>query len=300
MIKKYFELSKKEFNGLIILCFLLILLLLLPQIYSLFIKEEKYDYSEFDKEVKAFLASAKDVVPEQKFNGKKYSDRKSNPHYFKFNPNNLSETSWLQLGLSERQIKVIKNFEMKGGRFFRKEDLQKIYSISAKEYEHLEPYIDIPVTIKSSFKKKFDSGRYPASLKSKPVIVDINMADSAAIEGLKGIGAAFAKRIVKYRDRLGGFAAKEQLLEVYGMDTIRYRDFEQQILIDQSAILKTAINKAGFAELRRYPYLSNKQINAILQYKRQHGNYASAEDLKKVLILSDDVIVKILPYLSFN
>ena len=224
-----------------------------------------------------------------------FSREKSGSAYFEFNPNNLPVAQWKKLGLSDRQIKVIKNYEAKGGKFYKKEDLQKIYSISAKDYSRLEPYINIP---ERSFSNTYVNS--PKIFKVKPmVVVEINHADSEQLTTIRGIGPAFASRILKYRNRLGGFYRKDQLLEVYGLDSAKYQEIANQVEIDGSGINKVNINTCSFDDLKRNPYLTFKQINAIIQYRKQHGNYKNSKDLKNIAILTDEVIDKIEPYFSY-
>jgi len=298
-IKEYFEFSKKELNGLIILCLLLILIAAAPQIYSWFKPEELYDYTEFEKEVNEFLASAdSDTYSVPKSYAYTTSKSAIKPQYFEFNPNNLPEYLWKKLGLSERQVKVIKNFEAKGGKFYRKEDLKKIYSITDDDYQRLEPYINIPTQYNNS-KYTFNSYNRRAVNNRTLKIIDLNKADSLELESLKGIGPTFARRIIKFRSRLGGFWRKEQLLEVYGMDTAKYELLQSHLVVHPEDVVKLNINQASFKDLRRFPYLSYKQINALLQYRNQHGNYSSSSDLKKVLILTEAVVSQLEPYLAF-
>lgn len=301
-IKNYFAITKKEWNGMLVLAVIILLVLIAPNIYQFFTPAERVDFSRI-KEAQHILDAATSEQP--LYYNKNYrannnvntsfSKEKSSPVYFSFNPNNLSDESWKKLGLSERQIKVIKNYEAKGGKFYKKEDLQKIYSITPADYERLEPYINIP--------GKVFSKTYPASTstyKAKPmVMVEINHADSAQLTEIKGIGPAFANRILKYRNRLGGFYRKTQLLEVYGLDSAKYEEIEKQVEIDASGINKININTCSFDDLKRNPYLSFKQMNAIIQYRKQHGNYKSSNDLKNVAILTDEVIRKVEPYLLF-
>jgi competence ComEA-like helix-hairpin-helix protein len=130
-------------------------------------------------------------------------------------------------------------------------------------------------------------------------MVNINLADTAMLDEIRGVGPAFARRIVKYRDRLGGFYQKEQLMEVYGIDSLKFEEMKAQVLIDASAIVKININKADFEALKNHPYLKYKEINAIIQYRKQHGNYNNMDDLKKVLILSPKTLIALAPYLIF-
>ncbi|RZL31663.1 MAG: helix-hairpin-helix domain-containing protein, partial [Pedobacter sp.] len=130
-------------------------------------------------------------------------------------------------------------------------------------------------------------------------IIDINNADTLQLDEIKGVGAAFARRIANYRNKLGGFYKKEQLLEVFGLDTAKFLEIKDQVKIDASAIKKININTATFDDLKSHPYLKFKQINAIIQYRKQHGNFNKPEDLKNVLILSPQTIQNLTPYLTF-
>lgn len=132
------------------------------------------------------------------------------------------------------------------------------------------------------------------------VIVELNSADSAKLTGLNGIGRSFARRIVNYRNRLGGFVNKEQLKEVYGMDDDRYAGMQAQVSVDPSQIKKIQINKVDFDELKHFPYLTFKQMNAIVQFREQHGDYTSLNDMRNIAILNDEILRKIGPYIDFK
>lgn len=303
-IKNYFSITKKEWNGMLVLVALIVIVLLVPELYQLFVVPERVDFSRI-KEAQRILDQAVDERSDN-FNNNNYrpyikdnasfSTKKSNPVYFAFNPNNLSAEQWEKLGLSERQIKVIKNYEAKGGKFYKKEDLQKIYSVTKEDYRRLEPYINIP---ERSFVNTFNTAP-KKEFKSKPaVIVEINHADSEQLTTIRGIGPAFATRIIKYRNRLGGFYRKNQLLEVYGLDSAKYEEIEKQVTVSSNEITKINLNTCTFDDLKRNPYLSFKQINAIIQYRKQHGNYKGIADLKNIAILPEEVINKIEPYFSY-
>ena len=131
-------------------------------------------------------------------------------------------------------------------------------------------------------------------------IIEINTADSARLTMIRGIGPSFARRITRYRERLGGFYNKEQLKEVFGIDAAKYAEIEEGIAVDGRHIIKLNVNTATFDQLRRFPYLSFKQMNAILEYHNQHGDYESVADLKNIAILDDRILRKIEPYLVFK
>ncbi len=284
--KNHFDITKKEWNGMVVLMIIIFLVLITPYGFQYFHKDEVMNLKEFNKYVKQ-LELAKD---KQSDNQESSNIIINNQHRasqrFVFNPNNLPPEQWKKLGLSEPQISVIKNYESKGGHFYKKKDVQKIYSITANDYKRLEPYIDLP-------------GGEVSGEKSETMI-EINGADSATLTTIRGIGASFAVRIIKYRKQLGGFYKKQQLKEIYGLDSVKYAEIQKQICINKTKIVKLHINSVLIDDLRRFPYLDFKQMNAIIQYRKQHGNYQSLNDLHNIAILDDEILRKIEPYLSFK
>ena len=300
-IVSYFNFSKKELNGILVLFIILSMIFGFPFCYRFFKQPEAFNLSEFKDEIAVFKASATRKNRSYEKIRNYIEDNELNPVFFAFDPNGLSDNDWQRLGLSARQAKVIKNYEAKGGRFYRKEDLKKIYSITESQYASLEPYIRIRSDKPKAFnEKKFSDYKKKYTLtKREFAIIEINSADSITLESIRGIGPAFASRIIRFRDRLGGYYSKEQLKEVYGMDSIKYALLSDQVSADVSLIHRVNLNTATFEQLKRHPYLNYKQINAMIQYRKQHGNFQSANDLKKVLILNEEIIRKIEPYISF-
>jgi len=287
-LKNYLSITKKEWNGMVILLFILMIVLAAPYVYQQVHKDNIIDFKDFDKDV-ALL----DKTKESDASGYAENDRLSNtkiakPVLFVFNPNNLPAEQWKLLGLSERQISIIKHYEAKGGHFSKKEDVQKIYGITAGDYQRLAPYINIPG-------KAYTSNKIAAG-----EVIELNTADSVKLTRIRGIGPAFAARIIQYRQRLGGFLDKEQLKEVYGIDTAKYHEIKGQVSVNATRITKISINDVDFEGLRKFPYLTNKQTNAIIQYRQQHGNYRNIADMKNIVILDDVILHKIEPYISFK
>jgi DNA uptake protein ComE-like DNA-binding protein len=281
-VKNYLSVTKKEWNGMVVFVILIALVLAAPYVYQSNHKDNTINFKDFDKAA-AQLANAQTT-------GDDAADSKkpANPALFAFNPNNLPAADWEKLGLSERQVKVIQNYEAKGGRFYNKTDVKKIYSITDADYKRLEPYINI--TADAGYSKKAAPGE----------VIEVNSADSARLTMIRGIGPAFAMRIIKYRQRIGGFYNKEQLKEVFGVDDAKYAEIKNGIAVNAKHLTKLNVNTATFEQLRRFPYLSFKQINAIIEFRNQHGDYESAADLKNIAILDDGILHKIAPYLVYK
>ena len=267
----------------VVLVIIILMVLAAPYIYQVFSKDKAINFNDFDKDA-ALLNQPKNTYADSSLSDSKLP----NPTMFVFDPNNLPDAQWKQLGLSERQISIIKHFEAKGGHFYKKEDLQKIYGITADDYKRLQPYINIP------------GGEYASNKAAPGVIIEINGADSAKLTRIRGIGPAFAQRIIEYRTRLGGFLKKDQLKEVYGIDTLKFAQLKNEVSVDPAHITKIKINEVDFEGLRKFPYLTNKQTNAVIQYRKQHGNYQSIADMKNIVILDDEILRKIEPYIVFK
>ena len=203
----------------------------------------------------------------------------------------------------DKTIKTIENYRSKGGRFYKPEDLQRIYGLHDDEYKRLRPYVKIEsITSKandgfvSSKPKneiqtsKTDAARFP--------IVDVNTADTTAFISLPGIGSKLAARIVTFREKLGGFYSVEQIGETYGLPDSTFQKIKQYLKLDNASVKKININTATVDELKTHPYIKFNLANPIVAYRNEHGAFSKLEDLKKLMAVSDEIYEKIAPYLT--
>ena len=110
-------------------------------------------------------------------------------------------------------------------------------------------------------------------------VVELNSADTTALKKVPGIGSVFAKRIIKYRELLGGFYSVEQLGEVYGIDEKRYESMKSWFSADRSAISLLPVNQLSAKELASHPYVSYKQARVIERQVRKKGKLQGWENL---------------------
>ena len=129
--------------------------------------------------------------------------------------------------------------------------------------------------------------------------IQINEADSLAWVALPGIGPGFAKRILTFRERLGGFASAEQLKEVYGIDTIWVKQHLRKFLVGKGVYRSLYINRAIWNEFR-HPYLPYAQAKVVLNYRKQHGVIADFEALLQIKLIDPPVWERLRPYLNFE
>lgn len=299
LLNAYFDFSKREFNGLIVLIALILLISAIPYI-------DEYVSSEDDNSEVEHLAIKRLSLPVKKttvFRKAKLKQRFKNEvqhSLFLFDPNTIDIDDWQRLGLSFNQSAAILKYLAKGGRFRKVEDLQKMYTINEKMYAKLHPYVRIKGSdTGNEIKRVSGFNRKAEGVVSKVKIIEINGADSVALIQIRGIGASFAKRIIKYRERVGGFYKKEQLLEVFGLDSAKFEEIKNQISVNANELKMININTAKLEDFKGHPYVRYKQVNAIIEYRKQHGNYSNIADLNKVAILSQEMIERLAPYLTF-
>lgn len=299
-LNDYFSFTQGEKRGVVFFLLIIFLLLLSFPLLNFLKKNEKPDFSEFEAAINEF---------EKKQQLKKIALDDSitpineNINLFAFNPNTISDEDWKKLGFKDWQIKTINNYKTKGGSWKTKSDVLRIYGIDTAHYEQLEPFIQLPEKIENQQKyfPTYEKKTFPKSdyeKKDYTVKVDINSADTTELKKLKGIGIGYAKRIVKYREELGGFISIEQLSEVWGLTPETLEKCLTQVIISNQNIKKININTASAEELKKHPYIFWKTANAIEKYRKANGNFKSLNDLKKIQLLDEEIITKIKPYLT--
>ena len=151
---------------------------------------------------------------------------------FRFNPNTVSVEDLIRLGFSEKQAQAIDNYRVAGGRFRRREDFAKSFVVADSVYRRLERFIDIPK-------------------------LDLNRADSAALDDLPGIGPWYAQRIIAYREELGGYSYPGQLLDIYRFDQEKYDALSD--LVYCSPPTPYALWSLPADSLALHPYIRSRQ-----------------------------------------
>lgn len=292
--KKYLEISPREFRGMVVFVFIMLLIYISPYIYERIM----FEPLKISIEVLKPRLTEIETFDERKDNFYDEGSPAVRSQLFDFNPNDLAVESWVKLGLTEKQALSIKKYEAKGGEFRSVADVKKMYAISPQLFKQLEPHIKIPPG-ESKYKDFSDHTKVNGARAMEVIHVELNGADSLSLMTVRGIGPSFASRILKYRDKLGGFIAVSQLKEVYGIDSVKFAQIVAQVTVSPASVRKIDINHCTFDDIKYFPYLRYKQANAIIEYRRQHGDFRNIEDLKKIAILTPDFIKKVSPYLRF-
>ena len=358
--KEYFNFSKREQNGLIVLFVLLIAIIGTNIFVSARKQSQKVDFSDFETEIDNFL-----VYQQTHFD---------DSELFAFDPNTASREDLLRLGLSPKSVNGIMNYRDKGYKFYKPEDITRVRTLKPEEYEVIKDYIVIE---RQSYSKDYnhDNNSYKYSnyeaggqtelfefdpntatkdelerlgfktwqaenivkyrnkgghfkqpsditkihgvdadfaeklipyikiesqsqIDGDDILVNINTASAGDFQMLKGIGEAYSKRIVAYREKLGGFVSVEQLREVYDMTEELYNSISKNLEIKGEPVRTININTADFKTLVSHPYIDKNIANAILNYREFAKTIKSTDELVKQKALSNSEYEKISKYIS--
>ena len=225
------------------------------------------------------------------------------PELFPFDPNTADSTELLRLGLQPWQVVNIYKYRAAGGVYRKPRDFARLYGLTLKEYRRLEPYIRISeesLPAENYFYKyepieERDTVKYPTKLQPEERIV-LNRADTAQLRKVPGIGSFFARKIVDYRERLGGYYRVQQLLEIEDFPETAVSFF---IIPDGTEFRKMNLNRLSLNELKRHPYVGFYRARAIVDYRRLHGHIESLQQLKLLPDFTPEAIERLEPYVEY-
>ena len=291
-MKSPFYISKKSRRGLTVLFFLAFFIVLIPRLYVYFLKVDTVL-------IKKPLIKAETKInnSKSKENKKKYSKKKKKLVYRspkgKFDPNEYTHEDWMYLGLSEKQTNVIMRFL--NHKIYTNEALKKIYVLPDTVYHLIKDSTVYPAYI-------FDEKETFVKKKSPSIntILELNTIDSLELISINGIGPFYASQIINYRNKLGGFYKREQLMEIWKMKEETYQILMESLIIDTSTLQKIHLNTVSFEKLKNHPYLSYSQANSIVKMRTQLGRFDSISSIKKSKLINDDTFLRVRPYLSLD
>jgi competence ComEA-like helix-hairpin-helix protein len=298
-VRFLFGFSGTETNGFLILFPLLFIILFSQPIYRAIKTSSAVAISETDKVLlDSIIQAFEKDENETEMNGA--TQPKSERHLVVFNPNTASEVTLMQLGFDDKISKRIITYRSKGGKFLIKQDLLKVFGMDTLLYRELHAYIDLPETRSVNSKNKSQS-KHDFTAVKRDEKFDLNLADTTELKTVYGVGSKRARRIIAFREKLGGFIRSSQLREVYGLDSAAVEQLlKRSFIADGFLPFRLNINKAGEQELSAHPYISPVIAKAIVAYRFQHGNFASADEIRKLQNLKKEEADKIIPYLDVN
>lgn len=300
----FLDFTKKERNGILLLTGIILVLILLPRVYPLFTPAPPAADTAFQRAIASLKVADSNDADKKEY--ETYSPRSYNNageattrgELFAFDPNTLSPEGWKKLGLKDKTIATIQKYISKGGRFRSPEDIHKVWGLRLGEADRLQPYVRI-ASAGTADHPEFASPAKPAYTRPvrTPVNVDINQADTTAFIALPGIGSKLAGRIITFRDKLGGFYSTSQVGEVFGLADSVFQKIKPYLQLT-GRVKQVNINTATLEEMKQHPYIRYQLANAIVQYRQQHGAFVQTTDIRNIMMVTEDVYRKVLPYLT--
>lgn len=321
MIREFFYLQKSDRK--VILTLLLVIVVALTVIF--------FAGGESDGEDSKDVESREHVYHSGKNKANGPLDTPKKAELFPFDPNTADSTQLLRLGLQSWQVRNIYKYRAAGGVYRQKTDFARLYGLTVKQYRELEPYIRIsddylPAstllkqerrTSQGSFSqnrgnwtrnqrdRSRDSVRqnhgpvplipqYSPKLRPGETVV-LNTADTTALKTIPGIGPYYARKIVQYGQRLGGYVNVDQLDEIEDFPS----EAKSFLVVCDAHPQKLNLNKLSLNELKRHPYITFFMARAITDYRRLHGPLHSLSDLRLSRDFPQEVIERLEPYVEF-
>ena len=233
---------------------------------------------------------------------------------FAFDPNTADSTQLLRLGLQLWQVRNIYKYRAAGGIYRQKEDFARLYGLTVKQYRELEPYIRIssdyqpaatifssqPTATTPSLSRTDTVGLAVAASRHQKLqegeAINLATADTTLLMRVPGIGPYYARHIVEYRRRLGGFTRLQQLSEIEGFPV---QALSYMTLDAEPAVEKLKVNALSLNELKRHPYVNYYMARAIVDYRRLHGHINDLHELQLLPDFTPEAIERLLPYVEY-
>lgn len=250
---------------------------------------------------------------------KRFSDSRSETTLFFFDPNTADSVQLSRLGFRSWQIRNLVKYRNHGGLFRQVADLSRLYGMEPEFYERLKPYVRIAPRYSENtdrlartetpekphktmygsqeWTKSRHTGRDTAQRLSKfseGVVVDLNQADTSLLKRIPGIGSAYARMIISYRERLGGYVNPEQLLELEMLPERITRWF-----CVSGAPRPILVNEWPVTRLKRHPYLNFYQARVLVDHRRKYGPLHSLDELSLYPEFTASDLERLQPYVQF-
>ena len=270
-IKSHFVFNRSQRNGILLLVFFTSGYLVLNY-YVDFSKESLLDINS--KEVIAIqkeLDSLRTIEIESK-----------KPKVFPFNPNFLSDFKGYVLGMSTEEIDRLLAFRKENKWINSVKDFKKVTKVSDSLLNKISPYFKFPDWISNSKPKKnyLKKGFKEKTFQQK---VDLNITTQEQLEKVNGIGKVKSKKIIDYRNKLGGFSDDIQIYQLYGLDyQVINKVLNEFTVKTPKEIVKMNFNSISASDIATIPGISFDLAKRIWEYRILNEQIESFSQLQNI------------------
>lgn len=291
--KSHFKFNKQERSGIFFLMLFIILLQIGYFLWNNVSSDDLVDGIQVDSEMQAQIDTLKENAL-----------RKDSVKTFPFNPNFITDYKGYTLGMSVEEIDRLHKFRSTKKYVNSPEDFQQITQVSDSLLMKIAPYFKFPEWTQKGNQQLAAGARLKTSgkrvTKQKSVSIrDLNSATAEDLKSINGIGEKLSARIIKFRDRLGGFLMEEQLYDVYGLEPdVADRALKHFQLLTKPDIQKINLNTATTDKISQLVYIRYKVAEEIVAYREANGEINSIDELSQIEDFPIDKIDRIALYLS--
>ncbi|MDX1327201.1 MAG: helix-hairpin-helix domain-containing protein [Arenibacter sp.] len=285
-IKSHFSFNKQERNGIFFLLFIILAL------QGFFYVGSRYFYASLEPQIEV------DTELQKKIDQLKIaSAKRDSMEVYDFNPNFITDYKGYVLGMSPEEIDRLHAFRANNAYVNSAREFQEVTLISDSLLQAMAPYFKFPEWTQSPRRSNFKNTgatsnneelAYAAGIKEEVssvglVLKDLNNATAADLKLVSGVGVVLSSRIVKFRDRLGGFVKEEQLAHVYGLEgEVIQRIWEHFTIENVPEIVKININEAPASELVGLVYFNYDLAYRIVAHRDKNGAFTSFDQLLSI------------------
>lgn len=265
-LKSHFRYNSRQRNGIL---FLVIVIIITQILYFLI---------DFNDNKPLVLTNSKINSLQAKIDSLKSIKNKPKKFVVRpFNPSFLSGYRAYKLGLNTDEIDKLLRFRKRGKYINSAKQFQFVTGVSDSLLATLKPLFKFPDWVIAKQKNKLKNKNSTITIK------DINTATAQDLVAIKGVGIKTANRIINYRNFIKGFSFKDQLYEVYYLDTIVADNILKKFKIfEKPKIKKLNINTATFKEILHLPYINYALTKKIMDYRDEVAEIKNLEELKKI------------------
>lgn len=284
--RSHFVFNKSERNGI----FLLVLIIIILQGIYFFVdfSPEVVIPPEKQEEIVRFQAKIDSL--------KRVAVVEDTLKIYPFNPNFISDYKGYTLGMSVDEIDRLHAFRASDQWITSSVEFQKVTGVSDSLLKLISPYFKFPVFVtseKRTFKPQIKEKVFP--------VQDLNEATAEALMRVNGVGEVLSKRIVKYRESIGGFRDEEQVKDVYGLSPeVVERITKSFKILKAPNMEKQDLNSISLLDLSQIPGFSYELAREVVEYREQKKRIGSFEELGKIKGFPVEKLERIQLYLTIQ
>ncbi|HBC03736.1 MAG: competence protein ComEA [Aequorivita sp.] len=290
-LKSHFTFSKQQRSGILLLLLLIVALLCI------------YWFVDFSEEDTLDISSAEIVAVQKEMDSLRLVEiENKKPKLYPFNPNFITDYKGYTLGMTNGEIDRLLKYRKEGKWINSAADFKRVTEVSDSLLNELSPYFKFPDWVTNPKpKSNFSNNKTDKGFAEKPYAqkIDLNKATEEQLQQVSGIGEALSKRIVSYREKLGGFSNDIELNSVYGLNPeVVQRTLNLFTVKTPREITKINVNKASASDIATIPGISFEMARKIWEFRRLREKISTIQELDKIEGMTERKLQLIQLYLS--